>query len=992
MSTKEPPQTKPTREPAEPSRSSQEAGPSVEAGAGGVFRRLMALQRSAGNQSTARLVARALRGPPEPGEAGADRVASVLSGGSPRPSRWPEAAPPPGERRMSPGGGEPLSPPVRGELEDRLGHPLDHIRIHADGEAARLTSEAHAAAFSAGPHLFFARGEYRPQQAEGRWLLAHEIGHALQAGGGPEPAVHRVAYLIEGTVRPGDRFTLTILAAEGGAVVGTFPITVDASGRIEVSGYRDELRGVHSEALPSRLATGLSNSFRFPVFVRIEWDVLEGQDRRAERAAAARREEALAAFEAYLRVAREPVEAVLRYRQWVTEHRDSPELLTVTPAELWARSLRAPEPARDPLGERREEFLRYMQTLTERTGTLAVEERRRHVESLLRFQRWFEAHRDDARALARNPGEVFGGYSAAVTVEAVGAEVEAERRRRAAAPMSDQEVAARGRKFDEFLSLASELFGFSARRFPYRIPIDSEGRDILVSGDPAVQAALNVIGGQLITWAGQHLSSSDFLSANPRAVLADILRGPSGQILAQAQRAPLEAESIDRGEIIPGRALATFGTAVAQGLVVIAIVGLFVGAEIITAGQATWLLVGVAAGGGVASYLGRREEIERSGYEVPIDETVVASAGDVVGVSQIVEGYTGRRLGTDERLTSVERTDQAATGGAAVALTLMGSRAYRFGQGRGQAWRLRQPGARPPGPGGRTTDPLPSETVPPRPQPSANPGPVEQAARSSLPEESRAGFDRWMEETRRNGGDPERVLARQRPEHIRAQAQRWTERYQGEVEAGQRAEDIRTRMRSDPLDPDVPYTERRGNVTIRSEHAPPPPTDAEIAQAQRLQRAAREQVTLFGDTPAGRSYPGIDGTIGTPPRPLSLKEVSGGPENAGYVRVRAAQAYAAAVEHGYTHVEVHIEIRGSTLEQVRAGWRAPVLAEGRGPVLDGSGTVSRIVITASGGETVTLTPPLGGPGLPAMLTPDRMQPATGEGARERERRREGGSQ
>lgn len=868
-------------------------------------------------------------------------------------------------RTERPGEGAGISSKQPRQVKLRLARPDESYQAQACSR--QLLAQHRHAVGSQG----FARLKVQSNQPERPSPAVAEIGRVLRAGA--SRSAKRIARTIGGEVQAGDRFTVTVITADGDAVIGRFPITVSPAGQIALPalGFTGEVSGVRSDALPSRLATLLSNSIRFAVFVRIEWDVLEGQDRRAER------EEALAAFEGYIRVVREPVDAILRYREWVSEHRESPELVTVTPAELWARSLRAPQPVRDPLDERRSEYVRYMQTLVSRTETLRGEERRQHIEALSRFQSWFESHRDDARSLARNPGDVFGGFSVGVTIERIEADVREEQRRRATAPLSDQEIAVRGRKFNEFLAVARQLFGFSARTYPYRIPIESEGRDILVTGDPAAQVALDLLGGQLITWAGQHLGSPDFLQANPRAVLADLLRGPSGQILAEAQRAPLQAESIDRGEIVPERALAAFGTAVAEGLVVIAIVGLFVGAEIITAGQATWLLVGLAGAGGVTAYLGRREEIEGTGYDVPVSEMIVHSAGDVVGVSQIVEAYSGQRLGTQRRLTSVERTEAAGTGAAAVALTLEGSRAFRMGQARGQAWRLRTRGATPPGPEGRITDPLPRERVPGRPQPATPPGVREAAARAAVPAELRIGFDRWMEQIRQGGHDPEAVLGGMRPDKIEAVSRAQARAYQQQVEVGEQAESIRVRATSDPLNPALRNTEQAGNITIRWETTRP--SAAEIAQAQRLQSATGEPITLYGDTPAIRSYPGIDGTIGAPPRPLSLKRSSGS-SNAGYVRVHAADAFAAARQHGYGHVEVHVEMDGCTLAQVRAGWQTPLHPRGSGTVMDSAGTIARIVIRASDG-TWTITPPLEGPALPGVLTPDRTPPATEEGER-----------
>ena len=64
----------------------------------------------------------------------------------------------------------------------------------------------------------------------------------------------------------------------------------------------------------------------------------------------------------------------------------------------------------------------------------------------------------------------------------------------------------------------------------------------------------------------------------------------------------------------------------------------------------------------------RRDEIEKKGYDVPIPESIVHSAGDAVGVSQLVEGITGERLGTSEKLGSIRRSESLGEGGGNVTI------------------------------------------------------------------------------------------------------------------------------------------------------------------------------------------------------------------------------------------------------------------------------------------------------------------------------------
>ena len=77
-------------------------------------------------------------------------------------------------------GGMPLDARTRAFFEKRLGRDLSAVRIHADPEAAALTRELKAQAFTRSAHIYFASGRYDP--VGGRRLLAHELVHVIQQG------------------------------------------------------------------------------------------------------------------------------------------------------------------------------------------------------------------------------------------------------------------------------------------------------------------------------------------------------------------------------------------------------------------------------------------------------------------------------------------------------------------------------------------------------------------------------------------------------------------------------------------------------------------------------------------------------------------------------------------------------------------------------------------------------------------------------------------
>ncbi len=85
------------------------------------------------------------------------------------------------------GAGRPIEGATRSRMEDAFGHSFGAVRIHADAPAAELSRDFHARAFTLGSHVAFGRGEYRPGEPAGDALLAHELAHVVQQGGGATP-------------------------------------------------------------------------------------------------------------------------------------------------------------------------------------------------------------------------------------------------------------------------------------------------------------------------------------------------------------------------------------------------------------------------------------------------------------------------------------------------------------------------------------------------------------------------------------------------------------------------------------------------------------------------------------------------------------------------------------------------------------------------------------------------------------------------------------
>lgn len=73
---------------------------------------------------------------------------------------------------------------TRDFMESRFGLDFAEVRIHTDSHAEHTAQELGALAYTVGPDIFFAAGQYRPESHEGRRLLAHELTHVAQQGGG----------------------------------------------------------------------------------------------------------------------------------------------------------------------------------------------------------------------------------------------------------------------------------------------------------------------------------------------------------------------------------------------------------------------------------------------------------------------------------------------------------------------------------------------------------------------------------------------------------------------------------------------------------------------------------------------------------------------------------------------------------------------------------------------------------------------------------------
>ncbi|HSW19040.1 MAG TPA: DUF4157 domain-containing protein [Ramlibacter sp.] len=81
-------------------------------------------------------------------------------------------------------GGSSLEPATRQLMESRFRHDFGNVRVHADARAAASAQSVGARAYTVGEDVVFNCGQYAPATPAGRHLLAHELAHVVQQGGG----------------------------------------------------------------------------------------------------------------------------------------------------------------------------------------------------------------------------------------------------------------------------------------------------------------------------------------------------------------------------------------------------------------------------------------------------------------------------------------------------------------------------------------------------------------------------------------------------------------------------------------------------------------------------------------------------------------------------------------------------------------------------------------------------------------------------------------
>ena len=113
--------------------------------------------------------------------------------------------------------GSPLDGSTRAYFEPRFGADFGDVRVHTGPRAAESAAAVNARAYTVGRDVVFNAGQYTPGTADGGLLLAHELTHTLQQGGGDSGLPAAVAPATGPYEREADERAASTMAGERAA-------------------------------------------------------------------------------------------------------------------------------------------------------------------------------------------------------------------------------------------------------------------------------------------------------------------------------------------------------------------------------------------------------------------------------------------------------------------------------------------------------------------------------------------------------------------------------------------------------------------------------------------------------------------------------------------------------------------------------------------------------------------------------------------------------
>lgn len=184
-----------------------------------------------------------------------------------RKSDAPAEAPSNVEQRLksTKGSGTPLPADTKTEMESSIGADFSGVRVHTGKEAAALSNDLQAQAFTHGNDIYFNEGKFDATSSSGRHLLAHELTHTVQQGAAiqkkpeviqrepataPTAASGEVVNISSGAFNPSAGLLEAIRAAKKGLDVNITAGKVAGAGTIKVREKDGVLESVKNAYLP----------------------------------------------------------------------------------------------------------------------------------------------------------------------------------------------------------------------------------------------------------------------------------------------------------------------------------------------------------------------------------------------------------------------------------------------------------------------------------------------------------------------------------------------------------------------------------------------------------------------------------------------------------------------------------------------------------------------------------------------------------------------
>lgn len=129
--------------------------------------------------------------------------------------------------------GQAIDAGTRTAMETRFGYDFGAVRFHTDSAAIQSAAAVSALAYTVGRHVVFGAGQYSPASDGGRLLIAHELAHVVQQGGGDNVSPQTISDPADAAEREADQAAdaaMAVAAAAQSAAPASLSRLAESSG------------------------------------------------------------------------------------------------------------------------------------------------------------------------------------------------------------------------------------------------------------------------------------------------------------------------------------------------------------------------------------------------------------------------------------------------------------------------------------------------------------------------------------------------------------------------------------------------------------------------------------------------------------------------------------------------------------------------------------------------------------------------------------------